>query len=152
MKNVVFFWFSAILVLSGCEENFLGEKFYTITIENNSSETIYFLKYDEFSEIQYPDTSLVNEDPDLIALGASRKFYVRDRNPWNESINELEADTLSVFIFDAQVYEDSIWSVISNQYMILKRYDLSIEDLERLNFVVPYPPNAKMEGMQIYPH
>lgn len=151
MKNTIILCLSSLFFISsGCKDDF-GEKFYTIFIDNNSSKTVYFLVYDEFSEIQYPDTNLPSADPGLTKLGSGARFYIRDRKPWQELINELPSDTLSIFFFVDNVYEDSSWATVSSQYLILKRYDLSIEDLERLNFYVPFPPDETMEGIKIYP-
>ena len=151
MKNIrILCILSLLLISSACEDTF-GEKFYTIFIDNNSSKTVYFYTYDEFSEIQYPDTILPSTNPGPTILGSGARFYIRDRKPWPELINELSSDTLSIFFFADNIYEDSSWSAISNQYLILKRYDLSIDDLERINFKVPYPPDETMEGIQMYP-
>jgi len=141
----------AFLITGSCGKSSLGEKFYTINIDNNSAGIVYFYAYDEFSEIQYPDTVLPSTNPGPTKLGSGARFYIRDREPWAELINELSSDTLSIFFFADNTYEDSSWSAISNQYLILKRYDLSIEDLERINFKVPYPPDETMEGIQMYP-
>ena len=39
---------------------------------------------------------------------------------------------------------------IQPNYAIEARYDLSLADLEKLNFTVPYPPDISMKGMKIY--
>ena len=36
-------------------------------------------------------------------------------------------------------------------YKVLARYDLSLEDLERLNFELSYPPDNRMQGIKMYP-
>jgi len=80
-------------------------------------------------------------------------------NPtYNSQINKVEAhsvqkdyygapsqaffkyiDTLSVFIFDAQVLESTPWDTVKAKYIVLKRYDLSLDDLNRMNWTITYP-------------
>jgi hypothetical protein len=50
-----------------------------------------------------------------------------------------DIDTLSVFIFDAQVLENTPWDTVKAKYIILKRYDLSLDDLNKLNWTITYP-------------
>lgn len=152
MKKIILLLVISLFLISGsCEKNPFVERFYTITVINQSSQMIYFLPYDKFSEIQYPDTTLPIQKPDATILGIGAKFYIDKREPWSNEINELPADTLSIFFFDKTVFEDSSWTEITNNYLVLKRYDLSLQDLERLNFNVPYPPDETMEGIQMYP-
>lgn len=152
MRKIIFLLIISLFLISGsCEKNPFVERFYTITVINQSAQMIYFFPYDKFSEAQYPDTTLPNQKPNAILLGPDAMFYIDKREPWAEEFNELPAETLSVFFFDKTVYEDSSWADIKNGYMVLKRYDLSLQDLERLDFDVPYPPNETMEGMQIFP-
>ncbi|NEN25809.1 hypothetical protein G3O08_20170 [Cryomorpha ignava] len=152
MKKIIPILIIGLFLISGsCEKNPFVEKFYTITIINQSSQMIYFLGYDKFSEIQYPDTTLPIQKPNATILGHGAKFFIDKREPWSEEIDELPADTISFFFFDKAVFEDSLWTEIKNDYLILKRYDLSLQDLENLDFNIPYPPVETMEGMQIYP-
>lgn len=152
MKKLIPILFIGLFLISGsCEKNPFVETFYTITIINSSSQSIYFLSYDKFSEIQYPDTTLPAQKPNVIILGPDGKFFIDKREPWSEEINDLAADTLSIFFFEKTSFEDSSWTKIRDNYMVLRRYDLSLQDLERIDFDVTYPPDETMEGIQMYP-
>ena len=48
-------------------------------------------------------------------------------------------DTLSVFIFDAQVLESTPWDTVKAKYLVLSRFDLSLDDLNKLNWIITYP-------------
>ncbi|MEO1022414.1 MAG: hypothetical protein AAFW89_07705, partial [Bacteroidota bacterium] len=61
------------------------------------------------------------------------------------------SDTLSLFVFHVDTLAKYDWEGILKQYNILMRYDLSLEDLERLDFTVTYPPDKSMKGVQMYP-
>ncbi len=60
-------------------------------------------------------------------------------------------DTLSVFFFHQDTLQKYKWQEIKDKYKILKRYDLSLNDLQNLNFSIPYPPDETMKNMKIYP-
>jgi hypothetical protein len=115
------------------------DHFYSILIRNNSSDTIcpYFAEIE--GNPQYPDTALPSARPSLVKIAPHRVFSYYSREPWEENIDNLVADTLSIFILDAKVYQDSSWSVIRENYLILKRYDLSAYDLESLDWKLTYP-------------
>jgi hypothetical protein len=63
----------------------------------------------------------------------------------------LPSDTLMIYVFDAEIIENIPWSTIANGYMILKRYDLSLEDLAKLNWTITYPPTEEMKNIKMYP-
>jgi len=60
-------------------------------------------------------------------------------------------DTNFVYIFDAAVVENTSWEVIARDYLVLKRYDLTLEDLQRLNWKITYPPTEAMKDVKQYP-
>lgn len=51
----------------------------------------------------------------------------------------IASDTLLVYVFDAQVLESTSWDTVISQHLILKRYDLSLDDLELSNWAITYP-------------
>lgn len=142
-----------ILMLSSnrCKNPPLVDLFHVITIHNQSKVTINFYELGLESTLHYPDTILPLSKPILIKINANAFFDILSKKEWDEVLKELPADTLSIFIFDAMVYEGTEWEEIRNDYKILKRYDLSIEDLERLNYTVTYPPTEEMKGIKMYP-
>jgi hypothetical protein len=46
---------------------------------------------------------------------------------------------LIIFIFDAAIVDTTPWETIKKNYLILKRYDLTLKELDSLNFKVIYP-------------
>jgi hypothetical protein len=52
---------------------------------------------------------------------------------------QIPSDTLMIFIFDAEVIETEEWSDVVHSYKVLKRYDLSLADLKRMNWTITYP-------------
>ena len=63
----------------------------------------------------------------------------------------LFRQTVSLYIYNPDTLAKYKWQQIIDDYNILKRYDLILGDLQRLDFKVAYPPDAGMEGIQMYP-
>jgi hypothetical protein len=57
----------------------------------------------------------------------------------------------SIYVFDKQILSTITWDTVKSHYMVLCRYDLTPEDLELLNWEVPYPPDERMKNMKMYP-
>ena len=143
---------SIVLVMvyaSSCEK-LLMERVYRIQIENYSPNTVNFIVGNHFSFPVYPDTSLRATRPGLQAVPPSDKRWHDSWIPWEDVYKEFPADTMSIFFIDNSVYEQTDWEEVRNEYKILMRYDLSIKDLQQLNFVVPYPPTSAMRNMKIF--
>ena len=60
-------------------------------------------------------------------------------------------DTLRLFIFQDDIVDNYGWEKVHDDYMILVRYDLSKEDIQRLNTDIHYPPTEEMRDVHMYP-
>jgi len=57
-----------------------------------------------------------------------------------EGIGEFNLNqTTLVFIFDAHTIETTPWDSIVKHYMVLKRYQLTKSDMEKMNWIITYP-------------
>ena len=56
-------------------------------------------------------------------------------------------DTLMIFVFDAEKVEADV----SPQEAVVARYDVSLEDLQRNNWSLSYPPNSNMATIKMWP-
>ncbi|NLL27401.1 MAG: hypothetical protein GX259_01250 [Bacteroidales bacterium] len=61
------------------------------------------------------------------------------KEKWEKVFKKLPKDTLSIFIFDSDTLAKYSWDRIRSDYNILKRYDLSLKDLETQNWTISYP-------------
>jgi len=132
--KLFFHCFIAFILLSsnGCDNPPLVDKFYSIKIINESSKNIHFyLAGIDENTNSYPDTTLALAKPNPIKVDRDSQFKRYSRVEWKHIIEEDLSDTLSIFIFDSEVYEIETWEIIRDNYNILKRYDLSLGDLER---------------------
>ncbi|HNB11084.1 MAG TPA: hypothetical protein PK754_16140, partial [bacterium] len=58
---------------------------------------------------------------------------------WEERFEDLPAETLMIFIFDADTLDQVPWEKVRSEYKILRRYDLSLQDLKDRDWKVVYP-------------
>ena len=128
-----------LLIAATCKNSPFVEHFYAITVYNNSPDTICPYLALGNGLTQYPDTALPVPRPALVKIAPQKSFNYYSRKPFEEVINNLVADTLSVFILDNNIYRDSSWTVIRNNYLILRRNDFSANDLKSMNWKIAYP-------------
>lgn len=128
-----------MLYAGRCKKPVLGEMFHAITVYNNTSDTVYPYLASVNASIQYPDTALPVDKPALSRVLPNNTFNFYSREEWEKVIDKLQADTLSIFILDDEVYRDSSWQVVRDKYLVLKRYDLSVSDLKAMDWRVHYP-------------
>jgi hypothetical protein len=139
----------AILFAGSCER--FVETYYSIQLKNQASNQIKFYVNGYGFKHIYPDTLLPDEKIILQTVKSNEvgKTYFSAR--WEDYFQALPSDTLSIFIFDSQIIDTTEWAKIRDDYKILKRYDLSLKDLQRLDFTVTYPPDASMANIKMYP-
>ena len=121
---------------SSCDK----DKSYTIRVENKTTKAIQVTAgYPGFGMYSYPDTTLPASKPSLTYVEVNDYNYLINRFKWDQEILKLPNDTLSIFVFSADTIKAYKWSEIKAGYKVLKRYDLSLQDLEKSNWTVTYP-------------
>ncbi len=125
------------LLLVGCEKNHDN----TLTIVNNSDITIWW----QIGR-SYPDTTLSDENEWLVGRNTEQiakphskisSFPSDNRETWFKA--NFPCDTMMVFVFDSYVMTNLPWEQVKNEYLVLKRYDLSLDDLNRMSWTISYP-------------
>ena len=115
------------------------DKWYSIKIINNSSKDILVLPgYAKYGANEYPDTCLPNQKPSLLFVGKNDYNFLDASFEWEEIINDLPADTLTIFYFMADSINILSWDKIRTKYIIIKRDDLSISDLKLKNWTLTF--------------
>ena len=141
-----------LMTCCGCMDLFAE---YAVRVQNNSSSDVFF-SYPSLSIIYddgfrfYPDTTIYYEEYHLIPKQGIRYPGV-ESNSLENWFSYFPNDTISVFFFDVETIETIPWETICNEYLILQRYDLSIEDLRKMNGYITYPPTEEMRGMHMFP-
>ena len=59
--------------------------------------------------------------------------------------------SLNYFLFYPDTLAKYDWETIRKDYKILIRYDLSRQDLKKLDWCFYYPPTEEMKGMKMFP-
>jgi len=100
------------------------------------------------SSSQYPDTSTFVGIPNPVLDPNFTKVLPNESNTqvlWSRDCIELAfkdlipSDTIMVFVFDAKELETHAWDTVTKNYLIIKRYDLSLEDLQGMHWTIAYP-------------
>jgi hypothetical protein len=158
----------ALLVSASKCEFTMETPTYNWFIENKSNHDInFFLALGihslEYIFTEYPDTILPNQyiskdsiDIYKIISGTKQLIYISINKKWEDCIKELSADTLSVYIFHTDTLQKYTWEEVRQDYKILRRYDLSSDDITSLRIkngapVITYPPDDRMKNMKMYP-
>jgi hypothetical protein len=116
------------------------EKWYAIKVFNKTQRTIMITAgYEKESMNPYPDTSLPISRPHLQEVKSNEYGEIISSFKWEEEIDNLPSDTLSIYLFDADTVNICGWEEIAMDYKVLKRYDLSVDDLIKTNWTVTYP-------------
>jgi hypothetical protein len=126
----------------------------TIKFSNNSDMTLY---------VQDVDFYLV-DSPDPFDIRKYSYFHPGQRNIKSHTVTKealfsrscfehqfKTINTLYVYVFDAEVVKNTSWDIIARDYLVLKRYDLTLEDLQRLDWKISYPPTEAMKDVEQWP-
>ena len=135
MKYLTVLFLGIILVSATCS-NDNENCHYKVTIVNNSDKVIYF-----YPSSRYPDTLTLYPNPTT----SGNYFKIEKLSSKEDIYHSCVEGKFSItskymyFIYDAQTLETTPWDTVVKKYMILKRYDLSLEDLQRVNWTITYP-------------
>ena len=114
-----------------------------ITFINKTGDTLYVT-----SAYEFPDTMIFKTQPNPLLDPNFTKVLPKESNTqvlWHRGCIELAfkdlipSDTLMVYIFDSKVLKNTPWETVKANYLILKRYDLSLQDLKNTNWTITYP-------------
>jgi len=141
MRAVVYLLLSVtIVILTSCFED-INPVDATVVIRNNSNIDIaYYFKNNKIS-----DTSLYT-----IGHSLSKDYFVNRiisargvleiPDSYRKSLKKMPKDeVMMVFLFSRDTIEQVPWERIADEYMVLKRFDLTLDSLERRNWVLEYP-------------
>jgi hypothetical protein len=107
------------------------------TIKNNSNGAIYFRwsRDSALNSLSYSPGS----SPAEYKCAANDKANDTHRACYEAEINLSSLKKLNIWIFDAQIIETLPWDTVKKNYMILKRYSLTEEQLDSANWIINYP-------------
>lgn len=147
------FFLIALLIVTFTECEIKSDSRYPIFLNNNGTHSIdAYLALGGNMGIQYPDTILPMSNKNVITgIKKKERFIYSSGLEWSINLSNLAKDTVSIYFFHSDTLSTYSWEEVREKNKILKRYDLSLEDLEMLNFEVAYPPTPQMENIKQYP-
>ena len=99
----------------------------------------------------YKDTAIYFSPESGLLEIQGGSFFINNTfaHTLEEFFEGIPCDTLMFFILDSTTVADEPWEEIVKDYKILRRYDLSIEDIMALmqddgtGYTIPYPPRLR---------
>lgn len=125
-----------IVIITSCRKDYYDTK---LNFVNNSDSSIYVISSDFYKDTAYVYANYYpGNDPNQFKIETHEtKIPIMPIGSW-ERVYE-EEDTIAFYVFDAQILETIPWDTIKSKYLVLKRYDLTLEDLVRQNWTITYP-------------
>ncbi|MFW5761315.1 MAG: hypothetical protein ACOCXH_10070, partial [Cyclobacteriaceae bacterium] len=146
MRTISYLYFTITLSISSCEQIAMDRDF-PLYLQNNSVDSVVaFLNLNRSFGAIYPDTTISplvsSAQSGIVEIkGNTKEAIAGGSGTWEEYYEvSVPSDTLSVFMFHPDTLAKYEWHQIIEDYNILKRYDLSLGDLKRLDFIITYPP------------
>lgn len=68
----------------------------------------------------------------------TKKILLHKQSTWKRYFKNLPYQKLSVFIFNSDTLEAYSWDEVRDEYKILKRYDLSLDDIRNLDYIITF--------------
>lgn len=137
MRALLLLLFAIILSASTCKGPVM-DRVYSIHFVNKSQTAVRVYMAGELAEHQYPDTTLPMVKPSLQEVDPGRTAYFDSRTRWEDNLKKIPSEILSVYVIDAAVYNNISWHEVRDGYMVLRRYDLSIEALQSSDYNIIY--------------
>jgi hypothetical protein len=111
---------------------------------NKSNEDIFVISKEEQWGGSCPDTILPVEN-----INYSLGDTIKSGKVKQKIFAIPTCDTMRIFILSVDTVNKYTWEQIRLDYNILKRYDISLQDLKRMD--IYYPPSEKMKDIKMYP-
>lgn len=139
-----------VILLYGCDS--FPDKRYLMNVDNHFSSTICWNNAFGGGEKTYPDTTLLFKRERVNRkVKAEGKYYDYYSLSFEELFSDLPQDTLSMYFFSQDTLDKYSWEEIQAGYKVLIRYDISLQDLIRLDYTISYPPDERMRSIKMYP-
>jgi hypothetical protein len=134
---------SLVFLLLGCDP--LDER---LILSNNTSEVVFYMissseKLDGKSPFKN-SFKVINRDTvwdetsNLILPSSDKIPVVIGRNGWTDFVKDSEDGRLRVFVFEKDLISKISWKGIIADQKFSKKYELTLEELERLNWQIKY--------------
>ncbi|MEM6737694.1 MAG: hypothetical protein AAF620_16650 [Bacteroidota bacterium] len=135
MKNTTYLFLAVLLICAGCPDQDKFDPDREIRIVNSSAIDLVelrtvLLQNDTLLPISSPFTDQNFIESATIVSGLKISIPVE-----SETISEYG---LMLYLFSRDTIEQVSWERIVDEYLVLRRYDLTLEDLEAMDWTVEY--------------
>ena len=127
-KMLIYIILSIFLLSTQCERYDIYHN--DIIIKNNSSNIISVSPC-----FTFPDTT-INCPPLYYNVEHGSEYSFHERYGWEPSLSNIY---FQLFILDPSVVKSTPCDTIKKYKMYIKRYQLSVDDLNRMNWIITYP-------------
>ena len=121
-----------ILCLNSC----FDKDGFKLRVNNTSNNPIYVTWTTDDTTLSVVVNPIFNPQTDKVEAHTIQNGYYQDAS---KGLFDGKTQKLSVFIFDAKVLESTPWDTIQAKNMVLKRYDFTLSELEKTQWLVTYP-------------
>ena len=144
MKKI--FLFATIVTLfNSCEPTNTASCNKIITVVNNTNKTIYLERSEDYPNFDsykyYPDPLFNSQTTKLEANTTSKNVLPTFGNCYEGIYKSIGSGIMMVYVFDGPTLETEGWEYIKDNNLILKRYDLTLQDLKDMNWTITYDGN-----------
>jgi len=123
---------------------------YPITIYNKTDHYINILL--SHGDPSYPDTLLPDRYYDInMPVKSGNGRHYAPTLTYKNFVQQWGSDTVIIFIFHSDTLTKYTWKEVREGYKILKRYDVSWQEMEALKGEINYPPTEAEKGIRQYP-
>ena len=134
MKLLICFAWITIFSASSCEKNPFVERVYSIKVQNNSNSSINFLV-----SYNYPDTIIPDQYNSVSSIRAKDYTPLDSKQEWSTEFAKTKAGKLSFFFFNPDTITNYGWEKVRSDYKILKRKEVTLQDVQNNQWTVTYP-------------
>ena len=140
IKLILSVFIVLVSLASSCKKNKeVGDELITV---NNSDHKIRVI-----INFNYPDTNFVSLRECLGCVtsiepnSSYQHFYFpNNKYGWKDRISENNIhNTLTMYVIHGDTLLNNTFEEIQEDYNILRRYELSVEELESMNWTITYP-------------
>ncbi|MDR2424916.1 MAG: hypothetical protein LBD59_09375 [Prevotellaceae bacterium] len=149
------FYITLLLLIASCSTPESETCHRGITFFNNYYKDTYISSMRSYPDTLYDVTRyyfIVSQAVFTKTLsGHNNRRSISTRRGCAESWFQYGDTIKSCFVFDADVLENESAQTILDNYLVLQRYDLTLDNLIQLNFMLPFPPTEEMKHIRMYP-
>jgi hypothetical protein len=127
-----------LLILSSCGPKESDTCHKSISFVNNSEKRLYILRSNDTILNQYTPNP-IDQFQSLISPYSINNESLKNLTSGSYSCYEGSFkyySQLVVFVFDAEVIENNSWEYVKENYLVSKRFDLTLSDLQARNWVL----------------